>query len=134
MAVVLTYAGAPADGEGRPHRRPVRQAALLADREEGRRGAADLSGDIVNGTEFTTESRTPDARRQLQAYRQSAATLNLLRAFAEGGYANLASVQQWMLSADQGFATGTPLPGACRAHQRGAQLHASLRPRSDTLL
>jgi 3-deoxy-7-phosphoheptulonate synthase len=56
-------------------------------------------GDIVNGTEFTPESRTPDPRRQLQAYRQSAATLNLLRAFAQGGYANLASVQQWMLSA-----------------------------------
>jgi 3-deoxy-7-phosphoheptulonate synthase len=54
-------------------------------------------GDIVNGTEFTPDARMPDPRRQLQAYRQSAATLNLLRAFAQGGYANLASVQQWML-------------------------------------
>ena len=43
MAVVLTYAGGVAGGEGRPHRRPVRQAALLADREEGRRRAAELS-------------------------------------------------------------------------------------------
>ena len=43
MAVVLTYAAAVAGGEGRPHRRPVRQAALLAGREEGRPGAAELS-------------------------------------------------------------------------------------------
>ena len=61
-------------------------------------------GDIVNGTEFTPEARIPDPRRQLQAYRQSAATLNLLRAFAQGGYANLASVQQWML----GFVKDSP--------------------------
>ena len=43
MAVVLTYAGGVAGGEGRPHRRPVRQAALLADREGRRQGAAELS-------------------------------------------------------------------------------------------
>ena len=43
MAVVLTYAGASAGGEGRPHRRPVRQAALLADRETRRQGTAELS-------------------------------------------------------------------------------------------
>ena len=46
----------------------------------------------------------PDPRRQFEAYRQSAATLNLLRAFAHGGYANLASVHQWML----GFVKDSP--------------------------
>src|SRR5262245_64712305 len=44
---------------------------------------------------YTTLFRS---RRQLEAYRQSAATLNLLRAFATGGYANLANAHQWMLS------------------------------------
>ena len=58
-------------------------------------------GDIVNGIEFTPEARIPDPRRQMEAYRQSAATLNLLRAFAQGGYANLASVQQWMLGSSR---------------------------------
>jgi 3-deoxy-D-arabino-heptulosonate 7-phosphate (DAHP) synthase class II len=51
-------------------------------------------GDIINGNEFTLAARTPDPRRQVEAYRQSAATLNLLRAFAQGGYANLASVHK----------------------------------------
>ena len=55
-------------------------------------------GDIINGTDFTPEARIPDPRRQLEAYRQSAATLNLLRAFATGGYANLSNAHQWMLS------------------------------------
>src|SRR4249920_2853140 len=55
-------------------------------------------GDIVNDIEFTAQAREPDPRRQLEAYRQSAATLNLLRAFASGGYANLANAHQWMLS------------------------------------
>ncbi len=54
-------------------------------------------GDIINDVAFTDAARLPDPRRQVEAYRQSAATLNLLRAFAQGGYANLASVQQWML-------------------------------------
>ncbi|WP_068316608.1 class II 3-deoxy-7-phosphoheptulonate synthase [Polycladidibacter hongkongensis] len=54
-------------------------------------------GDIVNDIAFTPESRIPDPKRQLMAYRQSAATLNLLRAFAQGGFANLEHVHQWML-------------------------------------
>ena len=49
-------------------------------------------GDIVNGPEFTPGSREPDPERQVQAYSQSAATLNLLRALTEGGYASLARV------------------------------------------
>lgn len=54
-------------------------------------------GDIINGMEFTEEARLPDPNRQLQAYSQSAATLNLLRAFSQGGYADLTNVHKWML-------------------------------------
>ncbi len=54
-------------------------------------------GDIINGIEFDESSRIPDPQRQDMAYRQAAATLNLLRAFAQGGYANLENVHQWML-------------------------------------
>ena len=104
MAVVLTYAAAsPVVKVGRiagqfakPRTSPVEK-----------RGAVELPvyrGDIVNGTEFTGEARIPDPRRQLEAYRQSAATLNLLRAFAQGGYANLGNVRQWML----GFVKDSP--------------------------
>ncbi len=61
-------------------------------------------GDIVNDIAFTEASRTPDPQRQLMAYRQSAATLNLLRAFASGGYANLENAHRWML----GFIKDSP--------------------------
>ncbi|OYX75965.1 MAG: 3-deoxy-7-phosphoheptulonate synthase class II [Rhizobiales bacterium 32-66-11] len=61
-------------------------------------------GDIVNDIAFTPEARQPDPRRQIEAYRQSAATLNLLRAFATGGYANLSNAHQWML----GFVKDSP--------------------------
>jgi 3-deoxy-7-phosphoheptulonate synthase len=54
-------------------------------------------GDIVNDSEATIEGRVPDPERQIMAYRQSAATLNLLRAFAQGGYANLEHVHKWTL-------------------------------------
>ena len=59
-------------------------------------------GDIINDIAFTPEARMPDPRRQMDAYRQSAATLNLLRAFAEGGYASVENVHQWMLQSVSG--------------------------------
>ena len=55
-------------------------------------------GDIINDSEVTVGGRKPDPERQIMAYRQSAATLNLLRAFAQGGYANLEHVHKWTLS------------------------------------
>ncbi|MBV1705620.1 MAG: 3-deoxy-7-phosphoheptulonate synthase class II [Hyphomicrobiales bacterium] len=64
-------------------------------------------GDIVNDISFTSEGRQPDPRRQIDAYRQSAATLNLLRAFATGGYANLENAHRWML----GFVKDSPQSG-----------------------
>jgi 3-deoxy-7-phosphoheptulonate synthase len=55
-------------------------------------------GDIINGIEFDPVAREPDPERQLQAYSQAAATLNLLRAFAQGGYADLHEVHRWNMS------------------------------------
>ena len=54
-------------------------------------------GDIINGFEFSEAARVPDPRRMIQAYNQSAATLNLLRAYAQGGYADLHRVNKWGL-------------------------------------
>ncbi len=54
-------------------------------------------GDIVNGIDFNAEARRNDPARMLSAYGQSAATLNLIRAFANGGYANLRQVHKWTL-------------------------------------
>src|SRR6266851_299971 len=86
MAVVLTYAAAsPVVKVGRI----AGQFAKPRSSPTEKRGGTELPvyrGDIINGTEFTPQARTPDPRRQLDAYRQSAATLNLLRAFAQGGY------------------------------------------------
>ena len=61
-------------------------------------------GDIVNGIEFDAGARTPDPERMLRAYLQSASTLNLLRALAQGGYADLHRVHRWSLD----FVTETP--------------------------
>lgn len=64
-------------------------------------------GDIINGPEFTAEARLADPARMEFAYLQSAATLNLLRAFATGGYADLHEVHRWNLD----FAARSPLAG-----------------------
>ena len=104
MAVVLTFAG------GSPVVKVGRIAGQFAKPRSSpteKKGDVELPsyrGDIVNGNDFTPEARIPDPRRQIEAYRQSAATLNLLRAFAHGGYANLATVHQWML----GFVKDSP--------------------------
>jgi 3-deoxy-7-phosphoheptulonate synthase len=52
-------------------------------------------GDIINDIAFEAAGRAPDPQRMVKAYNQSAATLNLLRAFANGGYANLRQVMRW---------------------------------------
>ena len=54
-------------------------------------------GDNINGIDFTSESRTPNPDRMLQAYHRASATLNLLRAFSQGGFADLNKVQEWNL-------------------------------------
>ena len=104
MAVVLTYAAAsPVVKIGRIAGQFAKPRTSPVEKRNGMELPV-YRGDIVNGTEFTAEARIPDPRRQLAAYRQSAATLNLLRAFAQGGYANLANVRQWVL----GFVKDSP--------------------------
>src|ERR1700739_4068961 len=104
MAVVLTYAGAvPVVKLGRIAGQFAKPRSSPTEKVGGKE-LPSYRGDIVNDIAFTAEARTPDPQRQLMAYRQSAATLNLLRAFATGGYANLASVHQWML----GFLKDSP--------------------------
>jgi 3-deoxy-7-phosphoheptulonate synthase len=107
MAVVMTFAAAS------PVIKVGRVAGQFAKPRSGDNetiGGVTLPsyrGDIVNDIAFTPEARVPDPRRQLEAYRQSAATLNLLRAFATGGYANLENVHRWML----GFVEDSPQSG-----------------------
>jgi 3-deoxy-7-phosphoheptulonate synthase len=104
MAVVLTYAAAsPVVKVGRIAGQFAKPRSSPTETRDGV-SLPSYRGDIVNDNEFTAEGRQPDPRRQIEAYRQSAATLNLLRAFAQGGYANLGSVHQWML----GFVKDSP--------------------------
>ncbi|MFO1109044.1 MAG: 3-deoxy-7-phosphoheptulonate synthase class II [Bradyrhizobium sp.] len=104
MAVVLTYAGAlPVVKVGRIAGQFAKPRSSPTEKVDGKE-LPSYRGDIINDIAFTEAARTPDPQRQLMAYRQSAATLNLLRAFATGGYANLASVHQWML----GFLKDSP--------------------------
>ncbi len=104
MAVVLTFAGAmPVVKVGRIAGQFAKPRSAPME-EKGGVSLPAYRGDIVNGIEFTKEARQPDPLRMEMAYRQSAATLNLLRAFASGGYANLDHVHQWML----GFVKDSP--------------------------
>ena len=97
MAVVLTYAGAcPIVKVGRL----AGQFAKPRSSDTETIGGVTLPsyrGDIINGMEFSAEAREADPKRILQAYHQSAATLNLIRAFAQGGLADLNQVQKWNL-------------------------------------
>jgi len=104
MAVVLTY------GAGLPVVKLGRMAGQFAKPRSApteKIGDVELPayrGDIVNGFEFEPAQRQPDPERMVQAYNQSAATLNLLRAFAQGGYADLHQVHRWTL----GFVANSP--------------------------
>lgn len=97
MAVVLTYAGAcPIVKVGRL----AGQFAKPRSSDTETIGGVTLPsyrGDIINGMEFSAEAREANPKRILQAYHQSAATLNLIRAFAQGGLADLNQVQKWNL-------------------------------------
>ncbi|HEY0440815.1 MAG TPA: 3-deoxy-7-phosphoheptulonate synthase class II [Xanthobacteraceae bacterium] len=104
MAVVLTYAAAsPVVKVGRIAGQFAKPRSSATEKLNGKE-LPSYRGDIINDIEFTETARTPDPRRQIEAFRQSAATLNLLRAFAHGGYASLARVHEWML----GFVKDAP--------------------------
>jgi len=95
MAVVLTYAASvPVVKVGRL----AGQYAKPRSSDLETRGGVTLPayrGDAVNGYEFTEESRRPDPQRLVDVYNSSAATLNLVRAFVTGGYADLRQVHTW---------------------------------------
>ena len=105
MAVVLTFAG------GKPVVKLGRIAGQFAKPRSEPIETIDgvtlpsYRGDNINGMDFTAADRTPDPERLLRAYNQSASTLNLLRAFAGGGYADLYNIHRWTL----GFVDDSPL-------------------------
>ncbi|MFC4349730.1 class II 3-deoxy-7-phosphoheptulonate synthase [Kordiimonas lipolytica] len=97
MAVVLTFAAScPVVKVGRLAGQFAKPRSSNIEAKDGVE-LPSYRGDIINGPAFDAESRIPDPNRMLRAYSQSAATLNLLRAFAQGGYANLMSVHRWNL-------------------------------------
>jgi 3-deoxy-7-phosphoheptulonate synthase len=104
MAIVLTFAGAvPVVKVGRIAGQFAKPRSALTEKQGGIE-LPSYRGDIINGIDFDSASRVPDPNRLEMAYRQAAATLNLLRAFATGGYANLQHIHQWML----GFVKDSP--------------------------
>ncbi len=95
MSVVLTYAGSvPVVKLGRLAGQYAKPRSSDLETRDGVTLPA-YRGDAVNGFEFTKESRTPDPGRLLDVYNASAATLNLVRAFVTGGYADLRQVHTW---------------------------------------
>ena len=120
MAVVLTFAGGKpvvkvgrmAGQFGKPRSSPVET--------QGDVTLPSYRGDNINGMAFTPEERIPDPDRLIRAYNQSASTLNLLRAFASGGYADLHNIHKWTL----GFVDGSP--NAARYRELSAKISESL--------
>ena len=120
MAVVLTYgAGVPVVKVGRMAGQFAKPRSSNVEKIDGVE-LPSYRGDNVNGFEFTAEARRPDPERMVQAYNQSAATLNLLRAFAQGGYADLHEVNRWNLD----FVANSP--ASERYHDLAARLDETL--------
>ena len=97
MAMVLTYgAKVPVIKVGRMAGQFAKPRSANTETIDGIE-LPSYRGDIINGLDFTPEARIPDPQRMLQAYTQSAATLNLLRAFSTGGFADMKRVHSWTL-------------------------------------
>jgi 3-deoxy-7-phosphoheptulonate synthase len=104
MAVILTYAGrVPVVKIGRMAGQFAKPRSSGTETRGGRELPA-YRGDAINGLEFTPQARTPDPARLLRACHYSAATLNLCRAFTQGGYADLRQVHAW----NTDFVAGSP--------------------------
>ena len=120
MAVVLTYgASLPIVKMGRM----AGQFAKPRSSETEVRDGVELPayrGDCVNGFEFTPESRIPDPTRMLRAYNASSATLNLIRAFTYGGFADLRRVHEW----NRGFIRN---PAYARYEMLAAEIDRAVR-------
>jgi len=97
MAVVLTYgAKVPVVKMGRMAGQFAKPRSAPTETKDGVE-LPSYRGDIINELDFTPEARIPDPQKMLQAYTQAAATLNLLRAFSTGGYADVTQVHSWTL-------------------------------------
>src|SRR3984957_1666816 len=104
MAVILTYAGSvPVVKIGRLAGQFAKPRSSGTEIRDGQELPA-YRGDAINGLEFTPQARTPDPARLLRACHYSAATLNLCRAFTQGGYADLRQVHAW----NTDFVAGSP--------------------------
>jgi 3-deoxy-7-phosphoheptulonate synthase len=104
MAAVLTYAGSvPVVKLGRFAGQYAKPRSSPVERRDGAE-LPSYRGDAVNGAEFTEEARIPDPNRLLRMYNMSSATLNLVRAFTTGGYADLRQVHAW----NQDFVASSP--------------------------
>ena len=97
MAVVMTYAGkCPVVKVGRMAGQFAKPRSSGSETVNGVE-LPSYRGDIINGIEFDESARIPDPERLVKVYNQSAATMNLLRAFSQGGFADLHQVHQWNL-------------------------------------
>jgi len=120
MAAVLTYgASLPVVKLGRMAGQYAKPRSADTETRDGITLPA-YRGDAINGHEFSTESRTPDPRRLVEAYHRSVATLNLIRAFTTGGYADLRRVHEW----NRGF---TANPAYARYEQVAAEIDRAMR-------
>ncbi len=101
MAVVLTFgAKLPVVKIGRMAGQFAKPRSAATETKDGVE-LPSYRGDIINDIGFTPESRIPDPKRMLQAYTQAAASLNLIRAFSQGGFADIAHVHSWTLGYTQ---------------------------------
>lgn len=111
MAVVLTFGAAmPVIKVGRIAGQYAKPRSSPTESQNGET-LPSYRGDNINGMEFNASARLPDPQRLLKAYGQAASTLNLIRAFAYGGYADLRNVQKWNLE----FVSGNPQEDRYRA-------------------
>ncbi len=111
MAVILTFGAAmPVIKVGRIAGQYAKPRSSPTETLDGET-LPSYRGDNINAMEFNAAGRTPDPQRLLQAYGRAAATLNLIRAFAYGGYADLRNVQKWNLE----FVSGNPQEDRYRA-------------------
>ncbi len=102
MAIVLTYgAKVPVVKVGRMAGQFAKPRSAPTEMMGGQE-LPSYRGDIINGFDFTPDARVPDPSRMLQAYTQAAASLNLLRAFSKGGYADMHRGHSWTLSFTEG--------------------------------
>jgi 3-deoxy-7-phosphoheptulonate synthase len=105
MALILTFAGGMKIVKvGRVAGQFAKPRSSPTEKRDGLE-LPSYRGDIINGPEFEADVRVPDPKRMLEAYRQSAATLNFLRALLDGGYASLDNAHRWELK----FMEGTPI-------------------------